>query len=310
MVVFFEMVPSSKYPAYTALVAALFTVSLLLGPLMGGLINVHTTWRWVFLLNVPAGFVAMILLLFTLPSGFPNQGQVQPESCSRAFTSKPLRRVDLLGACLMLTASTLLVAALQQTADGTAWSSTSVIALIVLSGLLWPVFLIWEWLITTKNFTQEPVLPWRFIANRIVLGLILNTFFVGVLFTVCVIQIPLRFQTANGASPLWAGIHLLPFALACPTGSIIVAALTKRKVPPIFLLFVGAALQIVGIALMSTVPTGEAVWTGQYGYEVITGLGVGINIGSASIVAPFCIDSPSDLCKCSELSAASSFYQC
>ena len=80
MVIFFEMVPSSKYPVYTALVAALFTVSLLLGPLIGGLINVHTTWRWVFLLNVPAGFVAMILLLFTLPSGFPNQGQVQPES--------------------------------------------------------------------------------------------------------------------------------------------------------------------------------------------------------------------------------------
>ena len=51
VIIIFEMVPSSKYASYTSLVAALFAISLLTGPLFGGLINKHTTWRWVFLLK-------------------------------------------------------------------------------------------------------------------------------------------------------------------------------------------------------------------------------------------------------------------
>lgn len=54
MVIFFEMVPPSKYPTYTSVVSAIFAISLLLGPLIGGAINNHTTWRWVFILKYVA----------------------------------------------------------------------------------------------------------------------------------------------------------------------------------------------------------------------------------------------------------------
>lgn len=56
MIIFFEMVPSSKYPTYTSVVSAIFALSLLLGPLIGGAINNHTTWRWVFILKYAAPF--------------------------------------------------------------------------------------------------------------------------------------------------------------------------------------------------------------------------------------------------------------
>jgi MFS family permease len=51
MVVFFEMVPREAYPRYSVIVTGLFAISLFLGPLLGGVINQSTTWRWVFILK-------------------------------------------------------------------------------------------------------------------------------------------------------------------------------------------------------------------------------------------------------------------
>lgn len=48
---FFELVPPPKYADYTALVAAVIALSLISGPLLGGVINAHSNWRWVFLLK-------------------------------------------------------------------------------------------------------------------------------------------------------------------------------------------------------------------------------------------------------------------
>lgn len=51
MIVMFETYPEPQWPKYTGIIGGLFTVSLLLGPLLGGLINIRTTWRWVFFLK-------------------------------------------------------------------------------------------------------------------------------------------------------------------------------------------------------------------------------------------------------------------
>ena len=209
-----------------------------------------------------------------------------------------LRRIDIIGCLLLLSASTLLVAGLEE-ATIQPWSSPSVVTLIAISTTVWPCFIAWEWQATRWDGIMEPVFPTRFVQSRVILGLLSNTLFLGVIFTVCVVHLPLKFQATNGASPLWAGVHLLPFTLAVPTGIMTVAFFTKpgRNVPPIMFLLLGATLQTIGAVLMSTVPTRTIVWTGQYGYEVVTGLGVGFSLGAASIVAPFTITKSSDLCK-------------
>jgi MFS family permease len=48
---FFELVPEEKYPSYIALVSAVVSASLVIGPLVGGGVTVHGNWRWVFLLK-------------------------------------------------------------------------------------------------------------------------------------------------------------------------------------------------------------------------------------------------------------------
>lgn len=71
----------------------------------------------------------------------------------------------------------------------------------------------------------------------------------------------------------------------------VVAVLTgKAKVPLIILLFVGATFQTIGLALMSTLPISVDVYNPQYGFQVITGIGVGISIGSTVLMTPFVIE--------------------
>jgi predicted MFS family arabinose efflux permease len=54
MVVLFEMVPPEKYPLYSVFITALFAISLVTGPLVGGVICANASWRWVFLLKYEA----------------------------------------------------------------------------------------------------------------------------------------------------------------------------------------------------------------------------------------------------------------
>ena len=116
-------------------------------------------------------------------------------------------------------------------------------------------------------------------------------FLTGAPFTVAVIQIPLKFQTVYGLSPLAAGIRLLPFALASPIGSGAAAALTgKAKIPPIYATLGGSIVQIIGFALLSTSPTSRSIDNAQYGYEAIAGLAVGVNLACLILMAPFTVE--------------------
>ena len=116
-------------------------------------------------------------------------------------------------------------------------------------------------------------------------------FLVGAPFTVAVIQIPLRFQTLYRISALGAGIRLLPFAVLTPIGSGVSAAIAGRaKIPPIYLMMVGAVIQMIGFALLSTGSTGPSPGTAQYGYQAVSGFGVGMNLSNLIVMTPFAVE--------------------
>lgn len=122
-------------------------------------------------------------------------------------------------------------------------------------------------------------------------------FLTGAPFTVAVIQIPLRFQAVNGLSPLQSGIRLLPFAILSPIGSGIAAGVTgKMKIPPVHVMLVGSAVQIVGFTLLSFSSTTSNISNAQYGYEAIAGFAVGINIACLIVMTPFLVEER-DKCK-------------
>ncbi|TGO07777.1 hypothetical protein BTUL_0247g00050 [Botrytis tulipae] len=181
LTIFYEFIPPPKYPLYGSFISMLSTVGALLGPLVGGAIDTTSTWRWVFFLNVFGTTIIFGLVIFLLPGKFPYHGS-STSSATLPWQSL-LKRVDFVGAFLLLSASVLLVTALLKVSTVFTWSSTA-----------------------TKA------------------------------------------QAVYGDSPWQAGDRLIAHTLAVPIGSIVANTIIgKTKLPPIYLLFCGTAIQVLGV---------------------------------------------------------------
>ena len=118
-----------------------------------------------------------------------------------------------------------------------------------------------------------------------------TVFLTGAPLTVAIVQIPSRFQVVDGVSALEAGIRVLPFSVLVPIGASITASVAgKTKIPPIYLSFCGSALQVVGFALLSTLPLNTNDNKAQYGYQAIAGFAIGINLGCLTLMAPAVVE--------------------
>lgn len=107
----------------------------------------------------------------------------------------------------------------------------------------------------------------------------------------CIIQLPIRYQTTVGASPLQAGVRLLPFVMMGPIGVTITAMISKnRQVPPIYIGLAGSIFQMLGLIFMARGPADNPDWTPLYGLEVLTGMGMGISIGLVTLLTPYMVE--------------------
>ncbi|KAJ5248560.1 hypothetical protein N7468_000011 [Penicillium chermesinum] len=154
-----EMVEPIKYGAYNGIISLAIAFSFLLGPLLGGIISDGTTWRWIFWINLPIGVTGLLLVLVSL--GFTKR-------------NVDLRgRIDYPGFFILLAASVLLIVAIEEAGISFAWSSALVIAFLVVAGVFLLLFLFWQWYLYHIKSAREPILPWSFLKNRILMGLYL-----------------------------------------------------------------------------------------------------------------------------------------
>ena len=128
-------------------------------------------------------------------------------------------------------------------------------------------------------------------ATEIVLMSSRSVFFTGGPLTVAIVEIPIRAQAVNGVSALIAGFRLLPFAVLVPIGIILASGVAgKRKIPPLYLLLVGSAIQTIGFALLSTSSTTRQEEKSRYVYQAIAGLGVGMNLACLTIMSSLVVE--------------------
>lgn len=128
-------------------------------------------WLTVTSFSLPAGSVALIVLVLSMPTGFPRH--LSNATRRGRWTRESFLRIDLIGTFLLFGSSVLLVATLEEAGSRYEWSSAIIIVFLVLCGAFWLCFLGWEWFVSREGSIQEPVLTWRFMENRIFMGMLL-----------------------------------------------------------------------------------------------------------------------------------------
>jgi hypothetical protein len=101
-------------------------------------------------------------------------------------------------------------------------------------------------------------------------------FLLGMPFYAAIVQLPQRFQSVNFKSAERAGVLLLPVTLMTPVGAMLSGIVMGKKIAAEYILIASTALTSVGIGLLSSLPTDSPFWVGTYGYQIITGIGLGL----------------------------------
>ncbi|KAI0106918.1 putative multidrug resistance protein fnx1 [Daldinia grandis] len=282
IIMLYELKPPDKLAQITSVSAGAAALGSALGPIFGGLISQGSTWRWVFFLNIPSGVIVAVVVSSVVPNDYPYQG------LPRRKPQLKFKTLDFTGAFLMLTAPTLLIGGLEQAASLLSWASATVIVPICISIVIWVTFFVSQWYFTRPSSPIEPIFPWRFCQSRDIMGLLMNSFTTGSVSITCIIQLPIRHQTTVGASPLQAGVRLLPFVLCGPLGVILTASISKnQRIPPLYSALVASIFQMLGLIFISRGPADDPDWAPLYGLEVLVGLGMGMGIGIVTLLIPY-----------------------
>ena len=166
------------------------------------------------------------------------------------------------------------------------WNSPQTIAILTLSALAALALVAWQ-----RHLSQAPKLahlraqiPWRILSNRVLMCSVLSTVLTGFVMYLAVVNIPMRASIVNLYDEVKSGILLLPLMGATAVGSAVGGALSAKRNRTFWTLNVASGFMLVGSGVMSMVPGTVEVSSRQWGFEVLLGLGVGMNLSTSTLL--------------------------
>lgn len=237
---------------YQGYFGAIFAVSSVIGPLVGGFLVDQASWRWVFYVNLPIGAVGLVLINRVLK-----------------MDHRPRRsKVDVAGSLLIVGGVSLLLVGVQ-VAGAAARMTTVAWAYLVPGVVLLLAFGWWE------TRAPEPIIPLHLFRNRVfavsnTVGFIAGTVMFGAL-----LFVPLYMQHVQGISPTSSGLRMLPMLAGVLLSSIVIGRAVSRYGRYKAYVVVGTAVLAAGVALMSTLSVSTGGWT-LSGMLFVVGVGMGM----------------------------------
>lgn len=248
-----DIIPPRERGRYQGYFGVVFGVSSVAGPLLGGWFTDGPGWRWIFWINIPIGFAALVVTSYAL----------------RMPKVRRNHQIDYLGATTIVAAVTCLLLYLSWRGVNFGWSETWALVLLGASIVLTLLFILIE------SRASEPIIPLRLFGNSVYTVSNIFGLFTGFVMFGTIIYLPFYLQVVKGMSPTASGLAMLPtvagiFSSSISSGQLITRT-GKYKIYPIM----GGAILAVGIWLLSNLHATTSLWTiGLFAYVVGFGLGL------------------------------------
>lgn len=248
-----EVIPLRDRGRYQGALGAVFGVTTVVGPLLGGYFTDHLTWRWAFWINVPIGIIVLLVALMTIPA--------------LGRRARPV--IDYAGIALIGLGASGLTLATSWGGSTYPWSSPVIIGLFGGSVVALILF------VRVEMRAAEPVLPIRLFASPVFTVCCVLSFIVGFAMLGALTFLPTFMQFVDGVSATESGLRTLPMVgglLLTSMGSGVLVSRTGRyKVFPV----AGTAVMTVGFLLLSRMDQTTPMLQ-QSLYLFILGTGIGM----------------------------------
>ena len=247
-----DVIPPRERGRYQGYFGAVFGVSSVLGPLIGGFLVDQASWRWVFYVNLPIGAVGLVVINRVLKLDH------------RAVK----RKIDVMGSVLIVSGVSLLLVGVQNAGSAARLTPTS--WAFIGSGLvLLAAFVMWE------RRAAEPIIPLHLF--RIPVFAVANTlgFITGSVMFGALLFLPLYLQAVRGVSPTISGLRLLPMLAGLLLTSITSGRLVSKYGRYKMFVVSGTLVLAAGVAIMTGITTTTGAWP-LAGMLFVIGLGLGL----------------------------------
>ncbi|QWT21519.1 MFS transporter [Bacillus sp. NP157] len=248
-----DVIPPADRGRYQGLFGGVYGLATVIGPLLGGFMVDHLSWRWIFYVNLPLGILCLLVIAAVF---HPHTRHVR-------------HAIDWFGAFFLALALSCIILFTTEGGTRLPWDSVELWAILAM-GLVAVGGFIYE-----ERVASEPIIPLHLFRHRTFFLCSMIGFFVGTALFGSTTYLPLYLQVVKGVSPTGAGMQLLPLMGGVLVSSIVVGRVISKigryRMFPIMGTFIGA----VALMLLGSVEDDDPLYL-IYTYAGILGLGIGM----------------------------------